>query len=305
MPLDIVRGGNNIAVLITCHNRVQATLRCLGALFLAEKKNCSIDVYLVDDGSSDGTAQSVKVHYPQVHIIHGNGSLYWCGGMRLAWAVASSRFDYEFYLWLNDDVIVNANFLSCFFNDYDEIFNRHGTCLITGACCDPDTGAFTYGGRNDKELLIPVGTPQACKYIHGNVVLVPREIFRKIGGMSEAFTHALGDTDYGLRAIEAGFSCWTTGMYVGMCRQHQIKGPWNSSKVPIKQRMVLLRHPLGLNFREYKIYRKRHYPRMWILDVIKVYVQAIFPLPFEWYSQRWIPWTNIKNNRVIDEKIIE
>jgi len=62
---DFVREQHTIAVLITCHNRVRKTLRCLNALFEAEKGNCTINVYLVDDGSTDGTALSIKENYPQ------------------------------------------------------------------------------------------------------------------------------------------------------------------------------------------------------------------------------------------------
>jgi GT2 family glycosyltransferase len=299
---DFVREQHTIAVLITCHNRVRKTLRCLNALFEAEKGNCTINVYLVDDGSTDGTALSIKENYPQVRIIPGNGELYWCGGMRRAWEIASFNFNYEFYLWLNDDVVVNKDFIERLLKDYSIISNKYGPCLLTGACCDPGTGVFTYGGRNNKNLLLPNGVPQLCRYIHGNIVLVPREIFKSIGGLSESFTHALGDTDYGLRAIRAGFTCWTTSMYVAKCRQHNIKGPWASSEIPIKKRLALLKHPLGLNIGEYKIYRKRHYPRRWLFDVMKTYIQVLFPRPFEWYSQKFIPWHSTKNNCFIDEK---
>ena len=51
-----------IAVLLTCHNRKEKTVACLTELY-----NCTIpanyafEVFLVDDGSTDGTAQ-YKAH---------------------------------------------------------------------------------------------------------------------------------------------------------------------------------------------------------------------------------------------------
>ena len=51
----------NIAVLITCHNRKLKTLKCLTALHNATlPKNHMMDIFLVDDGCSDGTALAVK-----------------------------------------------------------------------------------------------------------------------------------------------------------------------------------------------------------------------------------------------------
>jgi GT2 family glycosyltransferase len=77
------------AVLITCHNRKPKTLACLAALFNQElSPEVTIDVYLVDDGSTDGTAEAVHQAYPQVKILQGDGSLFWNRGMRKAFAEA-------------------------------------------------------------------------------------------------------------------------------------------------------------------------------------------------------------------------
>ena len=70
-----------IAVLITCHNRKDTTLSCLGRLFSIRK---DIDVYCVDDNSTDGTADAIRENFPQVNLIRGDGNLFWCRGMRKA-----------------------------------------------------------------------------------------------------------------------------------------------------------------------------------------------------------------------------
>ena len=48
----------NIAVLITCYNRKDKTLLCLESLFKQQGLGIdfSLAVFLVDDGSTDGTA---------------------------------------------------------------------------------------------------------------------------------------------------------------------------------------------------------------------------------------------------------
>ena len=44
---------NKIAAILTCHNRKEKTLACLHSLFSIIS---TIDVFLVDDGSTDGTS---------------------------------------------------------------------------------------------------------------------------------------------------------------------------------------------------------------------------------------------------------
>ena len=69
---------NHIAVLIACHNRKTSTLKCLEALFSQNKASAGFefDVYLVDDGSTDGTSTAVAALYPHVNIIQGTGDLF-------------------------------------------------------------------------------------------------------------------------------------------------------------------------------------------------------------------------------------
>src|SRR5688500_4668302 len=108
-----------IAVLMTCHNRKALTLACLEMLrrqplFAAE------NLFLVDDGSSDGTGDAVRQAFPTANVVQGDGSLFWNGGMRLAWdrAKAAGR-DFDFYLWLNDDVKLSPDALDMLVADAD------------------------------------------------------------------------------------------------------------------------------------------------------------------------------------------
>ena len=79
----------NISVLITCHNRKKKTLHILNCLKKQKiNKNIKIIIYLVDDGSTDGTANSVKKLYPEIILIKGNGNLFWGGASNLAWKKA-------------------------------------------------------------------------------------------------------------------------------------------------------------------------------------------------------------------------
>ena len=90
---------SNIAILVTCYNRRDKTIQCLKNLFSQAgiKEDFTIEVFLVDDGSSDGTSEAVNMQFPQVHIIPGNGSLYWNRGMHLAWQKAKESADFDYF----------------------------------------------------------------------------------------------------------------------------------------------------------------------------------------------------------------
>src|SRR6266508_2413563 len=92
-----------VAVLMTCYNRREKTLACLDALSRqVMPPDLVMHIYIVDDGSTDGTGAAVRKAHPAVRVLQGNGSLYNNGGMRLAFSEAL-KGDYDYYLWLNDD----------------------------------------------------------------------------------------------------------------------------------------------------------------------------------------------------------
>lgn len=276
-----------IAVLITCHNRREKTLKCLSNLYSAVlPTGVSLKVYLVDDGSTDGTSEAIKENFSQVKIIKGNGNLYWNQGMRLAWETAAEEYDYNFYLWLNDDTIIDKNSLKELLVSYQAAYKLEGKpAIIVGACKkSEETSEFSYGGRNEDGPVIPNGKLQNCKYINGNVVLIPREIYNSLGNLSNDYTHALGDYDYGLRALKKGFNIYATKNYVATCQWPDERDPWLNGAYPLKHRWRLLHSPKGLNIREYIIFRKKYWGHKWIVFALKAYFRTISPNLFKKYQ---------------------
>lgn len=81
-----------LAVLLTVHNRKTKTLKCLQQLYTQIPiKGYQVDVYLTDDGCTDGTPEAISQEFPQVHIIHGDGKLFWNRGMYTAWQEAAKN----------------------------------------------------------------------------------------------------------------------------------------------------------------------------------------------------------------------
>lgn len=269
-----------IAVLLTCHNRKQKTLQCLQTLHEATLPiDYTFEVFLVDDGSIDGTGEVVQKEFPEVNIIKGTGNLFWNQGMRLAWKTAAETKDYDFYLWLNDDTILDKNGLEQILKTYvkAKVFEQNEV-LITAACrAVLGENNFSYGGRNEAGPVIPNGNLQSCKYINGNAVLIPKIIFKALGILSSDYTHGMGDYDYGLRATKKGFKCYTTKNYVATCPPNEGIPGWCNPENTLKMRWILLHSPRGLNIKEYNKFRKKFWGKKWIGFAIKAYSKMLNP----------------------------
>lgn len=273
-----------IAALLTCYNRKQKTLACLEALFKQElPAEVDITAYLVDDASTDGTAEAVQQTYPRVKIFYGNGNLFWNGGMHLAFSKASED-DPEYYLWLNDDTILFPAALNTLLKTSQSLAkNGEENAIVAGSTRDPETGQTTYGGvvRNNPihpfrfGLIEPSKDPQSCDTMHGNCVLIPRRVFQKVGNLDPAFYHYVGDWDYGLRARKKGCSIWITPDHLGTCSLNPQVTQVAASD--LNEGLEKMSKPKGLSFQdttlqpaqEWKIFTQRHggllWPIFWLL----------------------------------------
>src|SRR5437016_7331 len=112
------------------HNRREITLRCLASL--SEQvglEDVVMTVFLLDDGSTDGTAQAVSGRFPSVRLLKGDGSLFWAGGMRKAMAVAMAEV-FNLYLWLNDDTCLFPDSIDRLTRTMSELQRGGGRPLI-------------------------------------------------------------------------------------------------------------------------------------------------------------------------------
>jgi len=203
----------NIAVLLTCHNRKEKTLSCLQSVY---QQNINADVllkiFLVDDGSTDGTAEAVRKNYPEINIITGNGNLFWAGGMRKAWnAALSSNFSFDYFLLLNDDTVLYNYAISKLLADFEKLANPR--VILSSPTMDAVLNEVSYGGslltsskKSQFKMLAPNGhSPQLCDLANANIMLVPFSVYQEIGILSPYYTHSIADFDYTLRAKKAAF----------------------------------------------------------------------------------------------------
>jgi GT2 family glycosyltransferase len=283
----------SIAVVLTCFNRKEKTEVCLDALFAAAlqlAEGMHLHVLVTDDGSNDGTCEMLRNRFPQVEVLHGDGGLFWNGGMRLAFGSALAQ-GHDFFLWVNDDTIFYPDFLVNILATHSELVAQTGRGgLVVGSTCN-DAGQVSYGGLRRKAggtplqfcLVEPTAQPQSCESNNGNCLLISAAAAKQLGNLEAAYVHSMGDLDYGLRATNAGFPLWVMAGFVGKCdNDHPLEGSYLDQSLPFAERWKKALSPKELSPKAWGVFCMRHagpwWPLYWIWPYAKIVLTALHSL---------------------------
>jgi GT2 family glycosyltransferase len=269
-----------ITALLAAHNRRQKSLACLSSYFNQEvPEGVTLSTVLVDDGSTDGTADAVRERFPAVRVISGSGDLFWAAAMALAEREAR-RQDPDFLLWLNDDATLSPGALTTLI-ETAESSGKSG-CIVVGALRDPSSGELSYSGVRRSgihpmrfSLVPPEDRPIQVDTLNGNVVLISREAVERVGPIDSEFAHATADYDYGLRAASAGVPVLLAPGTIGSCPTNPNARPWADPSLTIGERFSALVSPKGLPPRTHARYLRRHGGPAWPVFWLSPYVRAL------------------------------
>jgi GT2 family glycosyltransferase len=280
-----------IASLACSYNRKEKTSVFLKSLFAqAIPDGYSLDVYLLDDNSSDGTADYVKTNFPAVTVVEGTGSLYWAGGMRTVWNAALKAGEYDFFLLLNDDVHLADDAIARLLAAHK--LSSYPQNVLLGTVTDTEKKSMSYGGHklrskitgftdrvlpDEKEL-------KEAEVGNANVMMVDRGAVDKIGILSDEYVHGLADFDYTLTAVKNNVKVWVAPGYYGDCVNDHGKS-WLSSNAPLKKRLAYLYSPTGLAYNEYLHYAWKHFPVMLPGVFIKAWLKTLFPILYDRFKK--------------------
>lgn len=265
-----------IAILLTVYNRKEKTLECLKRLYnQLPIDGYHVDVYLTNDGCTDGTPDAVTTLFPDVHIINGNGNLYWNRGMYKAWKEAA-KIEYDFYLWLNDDLLLYDDSLQHILSCSKE---KNNSCIISGLVSSLDGSFTTYGGRKNGIKVQCNGNMQKIDIMHGNFVLIPKYVFHLIGFNDPYYNHAFGDHDYSLMAKKKNINIFTTKDYIGECDIDTKLPKCFQPNISFKIRYKFLHTPLAYAKPNEVFYFEKKHKNIFIALVryISIYIRCCFP----------------------------
>ncbi len=209
-----------VSILIPVHNRLELTKECLNNLgFLNDNafNQIHFNIIVIDDGSSDGTSPWIKDNYPEIHILHGDGSMWWSGGTNVGAKYAFENLNADYVLLWNNDISVQNDY---FVNLVHHIEENHGNKIIIGSKIkdkekthlvwsyggyfNPRTGnkgMYGYKKIDNEEYNKTI----SVDWLTGMGTTVPKQVVYDIGFWDDKnFPQYHGDSDFTYRAKIAG-----------------------------------------------------------------------------------------------------
>jgi len=200
----------DVSVVIVTWNGRQHLETCLSAV--EAQQDVSVETILVDNGSTDGTAEHVRTRYPWVKLVTLAENRGFAGGNNAGVREARGRF----VAFLNNDTSADPRWLRALMSGVDE---ANGFALVTSRIVymhDPDTidsagdGVLRWGGafkRHHGEPASAAAVTQEVFGVCGAACMMPRAVFEEVGGFDEDFFASHEDVDLSYRARLRGYRC--------------------------------------------------------------------------------------------------
>jgi len=203
-----------VSLIIPIYNRIAITKDGLTALFenflrLEKSLQNAYSVIVVDDGSTDGSSEMIKEDFPQVHVLHGDGNLWWSGAINVGSKYAIEILNAEYILLWNDDIYMHDAYfknLADLLRD-DDLNNIYGSYIYE---YPNETKLWATGGYFNNIVGIRkthrnTRNDYNNQWFTGMGTVIPSTIVKKMNYWDSInFPQYHGDIDFTLRAFESG-----------------------------------------------------------------------------------------------------
>jgi GT2 family glycosyltransferase len=208
----------DVSVILLTRNTCQQTREAIESVF-ASADSLTKEIYVVDNGSTDKTSSVLPVVFPEIHYKRMERNVGFARGVNLAAREATG----DFLLLLNSDARLTRDTVRLSV----EWMRTDPGCGIAGAQLLNADGTKQNSIANFPSLATELLNkfllrkfwprrfpgkeqeyvePMEVESVIGAFFLVRQEVWEKLGGMDERFFFFLEETDFCLRARQAGFA---------------------------------------------------------------------------------------------------
>jgi len=212
----------NVSIIIVNYNTSSLLKSCIESIY-AQVQNCSYEIIVVDNNSSDNSEEVIRTNFPRVHFIKSPENL----GFGKANNLGVNHASGEYLLFLNSDTELINDAISILYefiaNCSDcgivggNLFSRDNLPQHSYACSLPTsrselyrffsrTGEF-FSSKNS--WFNHSNAPLKVGYITGADLMISKELFNSLNGFDPDFFMYYEETELTKRLKDLGYSVWS------------------------------------------------------------------------------------------------
>jgi GT2 family glycosyltransferase len=268
----------DLSIVVVNWNTKELLLDCLASVF-ATVTGVQFEVWLVDNGSTDGSVAAVRERFAGVHVIENRKNL----GFAAANNQAFRRMAGRYALLLNTDAVLTDGAVSGLYGFMEthpdfgmacgQLLNSDGSkqnsianfpTILTLLCNETLLGVLFPSKfpskRRDYEKAIDV---ESCI---GAALMVRKKAIDDVGLLDEAFFFFFEETDWARRMKEVG---WRVG-FVPPARVYHLQGQSVGHKAASRRLFYRSRYVY------LKKWHRQAYPLLFVVIVVRLLVNAVF-----------------------------
>lgn len=246
----------DVSVIVVNYNTREHLLRCLESVFRQARDAHRVQVFVVDNGSTDGSAGAVRQSFPSVNLI--------CNEQNTGFAYAVNQglrqtAQCQYHLILNTDAVLSDNYLK----NLVEFMDSHPqAAIVTGQLLNED-GSLQHSfdniptlisetlGKSISRLVIPLTKKPRDGYFEvesvvGAAMMVRQKAIEDEGVLDEQYFLFLEETDWCYRISRQGWQICLVPDATAYHLQGQTK------------KLILMAAKIEYLNSMYKFFRKHH-----------------------------------------------
>jgi hypothetical protein len=203
-----------VAVVVLAHNNYADTAECLGSLQHLNYQ--PLHVYVMDNGSSDDTAQRTPNDFPQAYLLRTGRNLGVAGGFNSG-VVPALRQGAHYVFILNNDTTVFPDLMEHLVSAGEAdrrvgvlmpkivYYNERGRIWSAGGHYRRFPPAIVMRGANQPEGGV-FDAPALLEFAPTCGLLIKRQTFERVGLFDDGYFFYFDDWDFSLRVRQAGLT---------------------------------------------------------------------------------------------------